>query len=55
MKNPYEKLYEAVSKALAKLSNMIVWLAKQTLSVKEFTEFMNEFGEKKDDDEIIGL
>ena len=50
MKDPYEKVWENISKSLTKLGNMIVWLAKRTLSVKEYMEFADEFTEKKNDD-----
>ena len=29
---------------------MIIWLAKRTLTAKEFTEFINEFAEKSNKD-----
>lgn len=53
MEDPYKRVWEDIAKALTKESNMILWLAKRTLTVKEFGEFIDEFSEKKDDDEII--
>ncbi len=53
MKDPYQKVFEDISKALAKHSEMIVWIAKRTLSAKEFSEFIDEFAEKTDRDEMI--
>lgn len=50
MKDPYEKVWENIGKSLTKLSNMINWLAKQTLSVKEYMEFVDEFTENKNND-----
>lgn len=49
MKDPYMELYESISKAITKLSNMIAWLAKHTLTVSEYTEFADKFTEKKDE------
>ena len=54
MEDPYKKIWEDIAKAFTKESNMIVWLAKRTLTAKEFAEFVDEFSEKKNDDEIIG-
>ena len=46
MDDPYKEVFEAISKTLQKLSNMIVWIAKRTLSVKEYEEFADEFSNK---------
>lgn len=48
MDDPYKEVFEAISKTLQKLSNMIVWIAKRTLSVKEYEEFADEFSQKTD-------
>ena len=53
MNDPYRKLFESINKALTKLSNMIVWLAKRTLSVKDFMDFVDEFEEKQSNNKII--
>lgn len=48
MHDPYKNLFESISKALTKLSNMICWVAKRTLTSKEFDEFVEEFTDKTD-------
>ena len=55
MNDPYRKVHEDIAMALTKLSNMIVWLAKRTLSVKDYMDFADEFTEEKknDTDEIL--
>ena len=53
MKDPYQKAFEEISMALAKHTDMIVWIAKRTLSAKEFSEFIDEFSEKTDRDEVL--
>ena len=50
MTDPYKQVFEDIVKALTNDSNMIVWLAKRLLSVKEFEEFINEFECKNNDD-----
>ena len=51
MSDPYRKLYESLSKdineALTKLANMIDFIAKRTMTTKDYLEFMDEFAEKK--------
>ena len=49
MHDPYEKVWQDIGKALKTLSNMIAWLAKRTLSVKDYMDFADEFAEKKAD------
>ena len=51
MNDPYEKLFESISKALIKLSKMIVWIAKRALSVKDFEDFIDAFPEEGDEHE----
>ena len=51
MDDPYKEVFEAISKTLQKLSNMIVWIAKRTLSVKEYEEFADEFSNKTENKE----
>lgn len=54
MNDPYKKFVEELSKVLAKLSNMIVYVAERTLSAKEFIEFTEEFKDKKPDYKNMG-
>ena len=49
MHDPYEKVWQDIGKALKTLSNMIAWLAKRTLSVKDYMDVADEFAEKKAD------
>jgi len=49
MNDPYEKMWKEIQKALTKLSNMILWLARRMLSVDAYMEFVNEFSEEKAD------
>ena len=48
MNDPYKKFFDELSKTLAKLIKMIVFVAERTLSAKEFIEFTEEFKEKPD-------
>ena len=48
MEDPYKKLYEDLSKALTKLADMIVWVAKRALSVSEFEQLVKEFEEERE-------
>ena len=45
--DPYKVLAESIEKAFAKLADMIVWVAKRTLTVNEFEQFLKEFAEEK--------
>ena len=49
MNDPYEKAWESIGKALSAQSKMILWIAERTLSVKDYIEFVNEFTEKKEE------
>ena len=55
MKDPYEKAWESISKALSTQSKMVLWIAERTLSAKEFQEFVDEFTKKPEDnyDELL--
>ena len=55
MADPYRKAWESIGKALSVQSNMILWIAKRTLSAKEFEEFVDEFAKKPegDHDELL--
>ena len=53
MYDPYKRLHEDIVKAISKQTNMIVWLAKRTLSVKDYMDFIEEFEEKHDNRETI--
>ena len=60
MNDPYKKFHESIINCLTKLGNMIVWLAKRTLSVRDYMEFVNEFSEDDKDnnplsDEVKGF
>lgn len=47
MKDPYLKLAEDINKTINKLANMIDFVAKRTMTTKDYLEFMDEFAEKK--------
>ena len=55
MKDPYEKAWEAIEKALSTQSKMVLWIAERTLSAKDFKEFVDEFAKKPKDnhDELL--
>ena len=53
MNDPYKRFHEDIVKAISKQTKMIVWLAKRTLSVKEYMDFVNEFEEKHDNREMV--
>ena len=48
MNDPYIKVFEDIVKVLNKHSKMIEWIAKRTLSVNDFIEFVNKFAEKQE-------
>ena len=53
MNDPYQMVFESFAKALTKCNEMIVWIAKRTLTAKDFTEFVEEFSEESDKDEVL--
>ena len=55
MKDPYEKAWESIIKALSAQSKMVLWIAERTLSAKDFKEFVDEFAKKPkgDPDELL--
>lgn len=54
MKDPYESTWKDIGNALTTYSNMILWIAERTLSVKDYKEFVDAFTNKKhEDDELI--
>ncbi len=55
MKDPYEKAWKSIEKALSTQSKMILWIAERTLSVKDYKEFYDEFTKKPENnhDELI--
>lgn len=55
MKDPYEKAWESISKALSTQSKMVLWIAERTLTAKDFQEFVDEFAKKPEDnhDELL--
>lgn len=55
MKDPYEEVFEIISDAIKKQTDMIVYIAKHTLTVSDYEDFMERFRtDKKDsDDQII--
>lgn len=50
MKDPYEKAWESIEKALSTQSKMVLWIVERTLSAKEYMEFVDEFAKKPKDD-----
>ena len=50
MKDPYLKLAEDINKTITKLANMIDFVAKRTMTTKDYMEFVDEFAEKKQSD-----
>ena len=46
MKDPYYKIFTDIVKAINKTNERIAWIAKRTLSAKDFMEFIDEFSEK---------
>ena len=54
MKDPYEKVWDGINKAITGQGKMILWIAERTLSAKDFKEFIDEFVKKPHDhDELI--
>ncbi len=49
MTDPYKKTWESIAEALSAQSKMIIWIAKRTLSAKDFQEFIDEFAKKPED------
>lgn len=49
MKDPYEKAWESIGKALSTQSKMVLWIAERTLSAKDFKELIDEFAKKPED------
>ena len=47
MKDPYLKLAEDINKTIIKLANMLDWIAKRTMTTKDYLEFVDEFAEKR--------
>lgn len=47
MKDPYLKLAEDINKTMIKLANMIDFVAKRTMTTKDYLEFVDEFSEKR--------
>lgn len=49
MKDPYAEVFEAIGNAIKKQTDMIVFIAKHTLTVSEYEKFTEEFrADKKD-------
>ena len=46
MEDPYLKLSESLNKVFVKLANMIVELARRSLTAKEYLDFVKMFEEK---------
>lgn len=54
MKDPYEKVWEEIRKGFDYTIKMINWIAKRTLSVNDYEDFINEFAEKHSNhDELL--
>lgn len=47
MKDPYLKLAEDINKTITKLANMIDFVAKRTMTTKDYLEFVDEFSEER--------
>lgn len=54
MNDPYKEIFETISNTIKQQTDMIIWLAERTLSVKDFKELIDKYGDKNDDDEMIG-
>jgi len=52
MDDMYKDVFDSIAKALNTISNMVIDLAKQTLSVNEYTEFFEKYADKKDNDAL---
>ena len=53
MEDPYKEVFEGISNVIKQQTDMIVWLAERTLSVKEFKELIEKY--KNDDDQMANL
>lgn len=54
MKDPYQKAFEQTGKVINQMYEMLLWIAKRTLSAHEFEEFTKEFSGSKKDGEQDG-
>ena len=51
MKDQYQKAFEQTGKVINQMYEMLLWIAKRTLSAHELEEFSKEFSESKKDSE----
>lgn len=51
MKDPYAEVFEAIGNAIKKQTDMIVFIAEHTLTVKDYESFIEEFSQNKKDSE----
>lgn len=51
MKDPYAEVFEAIGNAIKKQTDMIVFIAKHTLTVNDYESFIEEFRTDKKDSE----
>jgi len=42
-KDPYEEVFEEIGNTLKKLSDMVVFVAKHTMTVNDFEDFIEKF------------
>lgn len=57
-KDPYERTFKDIVEYINQVVDMVLWIAKRTLTVKDYTEFYEEFSEKErktPSDELIGM
>lgn len=47
MKDPYQKAFEQMGKVINQIYEMLLWIAKRTLSAHELEEFSKEFSGSK--------
>lgn len=47
MNDPYKEVFEDIAKAFNAHRDMIDWIAKRTLSAKDYIEFVDEFTKRK--------
>ena len=50
-KDPYQKAFEQIGEIINQMYEMLLWIAKRTLSAHELEEFTKEFSKSKKDGE----
>ena len=51
MKDPYQKAFEQIGGIINQMYEMLLWIAKRTLTAHELEEFTKEFPKSKKDGE----